>query len=119
LRVVVSELPVAIFSVLGVINAIGPCAAGPAETVYAWIEFIESGGKVRRVGNVIAGAEIARLVEPDAIGAWYLHGVGGSHRILGAERADGPRALDYDAIHACIPHWLAELRASRTRVPAH
>ena len=109
----------AIFSVLGVINAIGPCAAGPAETVYAWIEFIEGGGKVRRVGNVVAGAEVARLVEPDAIGAWYLHGGGGSHRMLGAERADGPRALDYDAIYACIPHWLAELRASRTGVPAH
>ena len=100
------------------INAIGPCAAGPAETAYAWIEFIERRGKIRRIEKLVAGAEIARLIEPDAVGAWYLHGVGGSHRILGAERADGPRALDYDAIHACISHWLAELRASRTGVPA-
>jgi hypothetical protein len=39
--------------------------------------------------------------------------------MLGVERADGPRALDYDAIHACIPYWLAELPASRARVTAH
>jgi len=110
---------VGIFSVLGVIDAIGPCAAGPGGTVYAWIEFIERGGKVRRVGNVITGAEIARLVEPDAIGVWYLHEIGGSHRMLGAERADGPRAIDYDAVYACIPHWLAELRASRAGITAH
>src|SRR5260370_29852369 len=58
---------VGIFSVLGVIDAIGPCAAGPGGTVYAWIEFIERGGKVRRVGNVIAGAAIAPLVGPPAI----------------------------------------------------
>jgi len=39
--------------------------------------------------------------------------------MLGVERADGPRALDYDAIHACSPSWLAELRASRARITAH
>ena len=109
----------AIFSILGVINAIGPCAAGSAETAYAWIEFIEGGGKVRRIGRLVARADIARLIEPDAIGAWYLHGIRGSHRVLGAERADGPRALDYDAIYACIPYWLAELRARRNGVVAH
>jgi hypothetical protein len=43
----------------------------------------------------------------------------GSHRILGVERADGPRALDYDAIHACILHWLAELPVSRAGITAH
>jgi hypothetical protein len=117
--VILGVARVAIFSVLGVVNAIGPCAAGAAETAYAWIEFIECRGKIRRIEKLVAGAEIARLIEPDAIGAWYLHGVGGSHRILGVERADGPRALDYDAIYACVPHWLAELRASRTGVPAH
>ena len=109
----------AIFSVLGVIGAIGPCRADPAETVYAWIEFIERGGKVRRLEKLAAGPEIARLIEPAAIGAWYVHEVYGSHRMLGVERADGPRALDYDAIHACIPYWLAELRASRARITAH
>ncbi len=111
--------PVAIFSVLGAISAIGPCRADPAETAYGWIEFIERGGKVRRLKKLAAGPEIARLIEPAAIGTWYVHEVYGSHRMLGVERADGPRALDYDAIHACIPYWLAELRASRARITAH
>ena len=82
-------------------------------------EFIERGGKVRRLEKLAAGPEIARLIEPAAIGTWYVHEVYGSHRMLGVERADGPRALDYDAIHACIPYWLAELRASRARITAH
>jgi len=44
----------AIFSVLGAISAIGPCKADPAETAYAWIEFIERGGKVRRLEKLAA-----------------------------------------------------------------
>ena len=107
-----------IFRVLGIVNAIGPCTIAEAGTAFAWVEFIESGGSVRRIDNLATRTEIARLIEPDAIGAWYVQEIGGSHRMLAVERGDGPRAIDRDAVDACLAGELAELRASPTRVPA-
>ena len=108
-----------IFSVLGVINTIGPCTTDEIETSFAWVEFIERGGKIRRLENLVGGAEISRLIEPDAFGAWYMHETGGSHRILAVERGDGQCAIDYEAIYDCIPYWLAELRASCELAPVN
>jgi len=104
---------VSIFRVLGIVNAIGPCTVAETGTVFAWVEFIESGGSVRRIDKLASRAELARLIEPDAIGAWYLQEIGGSHRMLAVERGDGPRAIDHDAVQACFANELAELRADR------
>jgi hypothetical protein len=110
---------VSIFRVLGIVNAIGPCTVAEAVTAFAWIEFIERGGSVRRIDNLATAAEIARLIEPDAIGAWYVQEIGGSHRMLAVERADGPRAVDRAAMDACLADELAGLRAGRNGVAGH
>jgi len=101
---------VSIFRVLGIVSAIGPCTVAEAGTAFAWIEFIERGGSVRRIDNVATCSEIARLVEPDAIGTWYVQEIGGSHRMLAVERGDGPRAIDQDAVRAGFANELAEFR---------
>jgi hypothetical protein len=103
---------VSIFRVLGIVNAIGPCTVAQAGATFAWVEFIESGGDVRRIANLATAAEVARLIEPDAIGAWYLHESGGTHRLLAVERGDGPRAVDHAAVRASLPEGFAELWAA-------
>jgi hypothetical protein len=100
------------FRVLGIINAIGPCTVAEAGTAFAWVEFIESGGSLRRIANLATTADLARLIEPDAIGAWYLHEIGGAHRLLAVERGDGPRAVDRVAVRDCLPEGLPELWAA-------
>lgn len=47
-----------------------------------------------RVENVSASAQVAKILDLDAIGKFYFLGHGPNHYLLGIERADGMQAFD-------------------------
>jgi hypothetical protein len=89
-----------LLSIVGAIASIGPCVCERHGTTWHHLEFEEEGGGLRRITIVRAIAEIAALVEERAMGIFLIWSLPGERRLWCVDRADGPRQVDFQILHA-------------------
>jgi hypothetical protein len=91
-----------LLSVAGTISSIGPRVCDRHGTTWQHLEFYEEGGGVRRITIVRAITEIAALVEEHVIGIFLFWSLPGERRLWCVDRADGPRQVDFQILHAVV-----------------
>jgi hypothetical protein len=89
-----------IFSVIGIVTAIGPNNPDKGGVLYRYIEISEKGGRTRRLTIVRAIEALASLIEQHAIGMFLFWERQGERCLWCVDRADGPRQVDFDALRA-------------------
>jgi hypothetical protein len=91
-----------LLSVAGTIASIGPRVCDRHGTTWQHLEFYEEGGGLRRITIVRAVTEIAALVEEHVIGIFLFWSLPGERRLWCVDRADGPRQVDFQILHAVV-----------------
>jgi len=90
----------AIFSVIGIITAIGPNNLDKGGVLYRYIDISERGGRTRRLTIVRAVEALASLIEQHAIGMFLFWERQGERWLWCVDRADGPQRVDFEAVRA-------------------
>jgi hypothetical protein len=91
-----------IFSVIGIVTAIGPNNPDKGGVLYRYIDISEKGGRTRRLTTVRAVEGLAALIEQHAIGMFLFWERQGERRLWCVDRADGPQRVDFEAMRACF-----------------
>jgi hypothetical protein len=91
-----------LLSVAGTIASIGPRVCDRHGTTWHHLEFYEKGGGLRRITIVRAITEIAALVEEHVSGIFLFWSLPGERRLWCVDRADGPRQVDFQVLHAVV-----------------
>jgi hypothetical protein len=86
--------------VIGTIVAVGPVELADHDTTYRCIVIRKEDGTVRDFAMVHAIPEVSGLVERDAAGTFLFLDGPDECRLSFVYRADGARAVDFDAVHA-------------------
>ena len=95
--------PCPMLPIIGTIAVVGPATADDGDTTYQYLVIHEKGGRMRHLTIVRAIAEIAEIIERDAIGIFLFWEQGlGERRLCYVYRADGPRQVDFEAVRAYI-----------------
>jgi hypothetical protein len=91
-----------LFPIVGTITAVGPNMLDKGGVLFRYIDIREKGGRVRRLTIVRAVEALASLIERHAIGIFLFWERQGERWLWCVYRADGPRAVDFEAIRAYV-----------------
>jgi hypothetical protein len=89
-----------LIAVAGTLVIVGPVELAPDDTTYRYIVIRDKAGVLHDFTMVRAVPELSELVERNASGMFAFSDTAAECRLWCVARADGQKAVDFEALHA-------------------